>query len=156
MDILAIRNHLIATVMRRIDTSLSTRAEALREFMDVTLPNIEKDASAEIAQHIPTLPTEIYKKWAEMFADRMLQTVKTDQLSDMCDNTDESNATISLVYLMFMESERMEQQIANDLAELGVKAGNTDEVGNFLGGYLRTALGARSQEPVQQQCRQSA
>ena len=56
MDILAIRNHLIATVMTRIDNSFTSRAEALQEFMDVTLPNIEKDASVEIAQHIPTLP----------------------------------------------------------------------------------------------------
>ncbi|MEZ0576013.1 hypothetical protein [Halodesulfovibrio aestuarii] len=146
MDILAIRDHLIATVMCRIDNSISSRAEALREFMDVTLPNIEKDASAEIAQHIPTLPENIYRKWAEMFADRMLQTVKTDQLADMCDNTEESNATIALVYLMFMESERMEVQIAKDLTELGVKSSATDEVGNFLGGYLRTALGARKEQ----------
>ncbi len=148
MDILAIRDHLIATVMRRIDDSIDSRAEALREFMDVTLPNIEKDASAEISQYIPTLPDTIYKNWAEMFADRMLQTVKTDQLADMCDNTEESNATIALVYLMFMESERMEQQIANDLSELGVTAGNTDEVGNFLGDYLRTALGTRGEEQL--------
>ncbi|WP_290919499.1 hypothetical protein [Halodesulfovibrio sp.] len=150
MDILAIREHLIATVMDRIDDSTGTRSEALKEFMDVTLPNIGKDASAEISQHIPTLPDTIYKKWAEMFADRMLQTVKTAQLVDMCDNTEESNATIALVYLMFMESERMEEQIAKDLAELGVEAGNTDEVGNFLGDYLRTALGARGEEQVQQ------
>jgi len=40
----------------------------------------------------------------------------------------------------------MEAQITEDLSELGVTAGNTDEVGNFLGGYLRTALGARSEE----------
>lgn len=149
MDILAIREHLIATVMNRIDDSNNSRSEALKEFMDVTLPNIEKDASAEIAQHIPTLPDTIYRKWAEMFADRMLQTVKTNQLEDMCDNTDESNATIALVYLMFMESERMEQQIAQDLAELGVKESTTDEVGNFLGDYLRNALGARGEEQLQ-------
>ncbi|OBQ45817.1 hypothetical protein [Halodesulfovibrio spirochaetisodalis] len=150
MDILAIREHLIASVMTRIDNSLSSRSEALREFMDVTLPNIEKDASAEISQHIPTLPPEVYKKWAEMFADRMLQTVKTDQLADMCDNTEESNATIALVYLMFMESERMEKQIAQDLAALGVQESSSDEVGNFLGDYLRTALGARGEELTEQ------
>jgi len=150
MDILAIREHLIATVMNRIDDSSDSRSEALREFMDVTLPNIGKDASAEISQIIPTLPDTVYKKWAAMFADRMLQTVKTTQLSEMCDNTEESNATIALVYLMFMESERMEQQIASDLTELGVKAGNTDEVGNFLGDYLRSALGTRGEEQVQQ------
>ncbi|MCG8529658.1 MAG: hypothetical protein MI749_03215 [Desulfovibrionales bacterium] len=149
MDILAIRNHLILTVTNRIDTSLNTRAEALQEFMDVTLPTIEKAASTEIAQHVPTLPEEVYAKWAGMFADRMLQTVKTQQLAAMCDGTDESNATVILVYLMFMESERMEQQIAKDLAELGVAASQTDEVGNFLGDYLRTALNARGKAKPQ-------
>ena len=145
MDIIAIRSHLIATVTNRIDDSFARRSEALQEFMDVTLPNIEKDASAEISQHVPTLPPKIYQKWAEMFADRMLQTVKLDQLEDMCDNTEESNATIALVYLMFMESERMEKQITEDLAEHGVESSKTDEVGNFLGDYLRTALGARGE-----------
>ena len=54
-----------------------------------------------------------------MFMDRLLETVPPVQIEELCLGTPESDASLLLVYVMFMESARMEKVVADDLGALG-------------------------------------
>lgn len=140
MDTQAIRTQITKVVLERLSDSKDRRTEALGEFMGVTMPNVEGKAAEQVASLVPEIPSAIYKKWVDMFADRLLETVPLNQLEELCCDTEESRATLSLVYVMFMESERMEKQIVQDLAALGMEQAQQDDVGNTLADYLRAKL----------------
>ncbi|MFV0421229.1 hypothetical protein [Oleidesulfovibrio sp.] len=141
-----IKKHIIDTVLHRLDRDNSSRHEALEEFMTVVLPTVDERAAKQVSGLVPTLPDTIYEKWATMFAERLLETVERRQLELLCDGSEDNNATVCLVYLMFMESERMEKQIAEDLHALGVQEAATDAVGNVLGAYFKNKLDQRKED----------
>ncbi|MDR2893442.1 MAG: hypothetical protein LBV80_10235 [Deltaproteobacteria bacterium] len=109
------RDHIIAVVLGRLDADAARRGEALYDFLALSQPNMDEAALKSTAAQIPALPVELYRKWAGMFADRLLETIPGDQLTELCSGSEDNNATLALVYLTFMESARMEKQVAEDL-----------------------------------------
>jgi len=109
------RNHIAEAVLARISTTPERRHEALRELFRVTRPDLDDDAARTLAENIPPLVPELHEKWASMFAARLVETVPGNQVALLCDGAPENGAALTLAYLMFLESERMEKQIAEDL-----------------------------------------
>jgi type IV secretory pathway VirB6-like protein len=58
-----------------------------------------------------------------MFAARMFETVPREQIETLCDGSEDNDAALSLAFIMFLESARMERQIAEDLSCLDALAG---------------------------------
>ncbi|MFZ5813490.1 MAG: hypothetical protein ACOY4F_15755 [Thermodesulfobacteriota bacterium] len=101
--------------MSQVSTTPQRRREALREFLGVTRPDLGGEAAIALAESIPPLVPELHEKWADMFAARLLETVPADQVALLCDGSPENAASLTLAYLMFLESERMEKQVAADI-----------------------------------------
>lgn len=148
MDTKELKTYIITAILKRLDENPTSRHEALQEFMGVSLPSVGDASANSVSRLIPELPLSVYEKWATMFAERLLETVPRNQVEELCSGTEENNAALSLVYLMFMESERMEKQVAEDLAALGVSMSAIDDAGNALGSYLRARL-AEQKAPMQ-------
>ncbi len=102
-------------VTARASTDPQRRSEALREFLGVTRPDLDGGTAMALAGNVPPLPPELHEKWADMFATRLLETVPADQVALLCDGSPENAASLTLAYLMFLESERMEKQVAADI-----------------------------------------
>lgn len=134
------------TVLDRLATEDSRRREALQEFLAVSSPNIGDAAMEKLADMIPPLLPELYEKWVGMFADRLFETVPREQVAELCDGTTENTATLILVYIMFLESERMEQQIAEDLAAYGRRHSADDDMGGVAAEYLRARMTRLAQD----------
>lgn len=113
-----IRERIHATVMARLDSDPERRSEALADFLALSLPDMDESSARSLAGLVPELSRGLYAKWIDIFADRLLATIPQNQLEDLCDGTEENNAAMCLTYLMFMESSRMEKQVAEDLAAL--------------------------------------
>lgn len=143
MDTKELKQYIVKTILQRLDENPLSRQEALQEFMGVSLPSVGDESSNSVSRLIPELPRSIYENWAGLFADRLLETVPRNQVEELCSGTEDNTAALSLVYLMFMESERMEKQIAEDLHNLGIEMSAMDEAGNALGSYLRARLAAQ-------------
>lgn len=112
------RSFIAGCILSRLAAAGERRDEALRDVIGITVPDLDDSERARAAALVPELPAALYEKWVRMFADRLLETVPHDQVADLCQGTDESNATLQAVYAMFMESERMEKTVAEDLKEL--------------------------------------
>jgi len=81
-----------------------------------------------------------------MFADRLLETVPLTQLAPLCDGSAANAAALTLAYVMFLESARMEQQIDADLAALGAgvaegQSPKLDNLADLAASYIRARLG---------------
>jgi hypothetical protein len=109
--------YIVSTITQRFSTDRERREEALRDVLAISNPGKDSDSIEKIAGAVPELPSAIYRKWATMFARRLYETVPPEQVDDLCLGTPESVATLTLVFVMFMESERMEKQVALDLQE---------------------------------------
>jgi hypothetical protein len=109
------RDHIEKAVLARISTTPERRQEALHEFFRVTRPDLGEQAAAALAESVPPLIPELHASWAAMFAARLVETVPAEQVAHLCDGSPENGASLTLAYLMFLESERMEKQIAADL-----------------------------------------
>lgn len=149
-----IRAHIFSVILARLDANskMELRSEALEEFLHVSMPAVDDNAASTLSSLIPSVPQSVYEKWIGLFADSLAQTVDGKILAELCNGTKESNASLSLVYLMFMESQRMEKQIAEDLHTLGLQESERDLVGTALGDYLRAKLGKKAEskkEPLQ-------
>jgi len=107
-----------ARVMSRLSPPGERRSEALREVLTVTLPDLDRQRLEAMTAMAPEIPLSLYAKWAGFFADRLLETVDLEELRNLCANSEKSNATLLLLYAMFMESERMERLTADDLRTL--------------------------------------
>ena len=137
MDIAQQKEYIVSTIVARFGQQNNLRHNAISELLDVTLPHLDKAAIAGIAAMVPELPTSLYTKWAELFAQRLLETVSPRQINDMCNGTQEGLATLSLVFIMFMESEKMEKIVAEDLAALGASATDADSPTSLLATWLK-------------------
>ena len=114
----AMKTFITARLLSRVASEGEKRDEALRAVLGIAAPGVDDATMAELVDKTPELPPALYEKWADMFTDRLLNTVPHEQIHELCLNTPESNASLQLVYAMFMESERMEREVAADLALL--------------------------------------
>ncbi|MEG6506478.1 hypothetical protein [Nitratidesulfovibrio sp. 1201_IL3209] len=142
------RAHVVATVLRHLSRGMGRRTEALEDFLAVTMPDMDERGARVLSSLVPRLPESLYGKWASMFVDRLQETVPHEHVAALCDGSDESGATLALVYVMFMESEKMERQVAEDLHALGISQQGQDDAGALLGAYLRARLTSRGQGPA--------
>ncbi len=122
MRVGALREHVISSILRRFSPSAETRRDALADVLQLGLPALDKERAARLAEEVPELPTSLYEKWAGLFADRLFATVPEDQLRELCRGTPEEDASLALVFVMFMESARMEKIVAEDLRSLPLPA----------------------------------
>ena len=58
-----------------------------------------------------------------MFVDKLFETAGQQQVEILCDGSQENNAALALAYVMFLESERMERVIAEDMENLEALGG---------------------------------
>ncbi|NDV19599.1 hypothetical protein GO013_09230 [Pseudodesulfovibrio sp. JC047] len=134
-----IREHIFATIINKVEEQdENRRLEALNEFMAVT--GISGNAPEKIAGLIPPIMHDLYEKWIIMFIDRLLETVAPENIELLCDGCDNNNAALVLAYIMFLESERMEQQIDKDLHEHGLAASDTNDLGDVAANYIRAQM----------------
>ena len=91
-----------ARVMSKLSLPGERRSEALREVLKLTLPGLDEKRLADMTALAPEIPPSLYAKWARLFADRLLETVGLDELRGLCANSEQSNATLLLLYSMFM------------------------------------------------------
>lgn len=117
-----IRSHVLKVVLARLDLDQERRSEALGDFLALSLPGMQEQSIKAVAALVPTLPQSLYAKWIGLFSESLLETIPRDQLAELCNGTQDNDATLSMVYLLFMESARMEEQTSRDLSELGLQA----------------------------------
>jgi hypothetical protein len=135
-----IRSHITSLVLEQVAQTEERRREALREYFAVSLPNVNGVEAEKIAELVPPLLPSLYRKWADLFVDRLFETIPHDQLEDLCNGSIKNNATILLVYIMFMESVRMEQQVADDLREYGLGMSESGDMGELVMSFLREKM----------------
>ncbi|MDL2266619.1 hypothetical protein LJC46_01340 [Desulfovibrio sp. OttesenSCG-928-G15] len=116
------RVFITARVISRLAGQGPRRSEALRDVFAVTLPDLDADSISRLVADTPEIPLELSTRWVGMFADRLLETVPENELEDLCANTQDSNATLLLLYSMFMESQRMEETMRGDIAKFNSQA----------------------------------
>lgn len=132
-----IREYIQKILMKKCTENEEARQDALGEFIAMTMPNIDEGAVKNIKSMIPPI-TDLYEKWVGMFIDRLLETVPRNQIEELCSGTDENDSALVLIYIMFMESERMEKQIAEDISAYAPT--QNDEAGNIASQYIRSKL----------------
>ena len=137
------RSHIMQTVLARLDLDPARRAEALHDFLALSLPDMDEASLNSVAAKVPELPQSLYEKWINMFIGRLFETIPQEQLIEICDGTRDNNATLGMVYLLFMESARMEKQVARDLAELGINSDANAEA-DALAVYLKARLAQKT------------
>ena len=135
-----IRACIIATILERFSAQKEHRQAALRDVLGITVTHVDERALEHFASQVPELPEELYGKWATLFCERLMETIPGTQLVDLCAGTVESEATLALVYVMFMESERMEKIVAADLQALGVSLSSPDDDSTLLGAWLKARM----------------
>lgn len=140
MSIDSQREHVRSVILERLDQEAERRTEALSEFFSVTMGEADSRAIDRLSELVPPILPELYEKWVGMFLDRFFETVPAEQMELLCDGSDDNNAAIILVYLMFLESERMEAQIDKDLREYGLKMTGADETGDLAAEYIRAKM----------------
>ena len=140
------RAHIFLVILDKFSGSAERRQEALTEYFLVTMPNVPEDAAKRLAELIPNLMPDLYSKWIGEFAERLFETVPAEQLQHLCDGTVENNAALGLVFLMFMESERMERQTEEDLREYARKHSGSDDMGDLVAAHLRGKVQALRQD----------
>ena len=139
MDSNAVKTHIFSVIMNRVEAQDDEkRREALAEFMAVT--GTAGNTPNQVAELIPPIMHDLYEKWVTLFIDRLMETVDLQNIELLCDGTDDNNAALVLAYIMFMESARMEKQIAQDLHEHGLKASDDNDLGNLAASYIRNQM----------------
>ncbi|NLW81709.1 MAG: hypothetical protein GXY42_08585 [Desulfovibrionales bacterium] len=141
-----LRAHIYLVILDKFSNSRERRQEALTEYLLVTMPNVPEDAARRLAELIPDLMPDLYAKWIGQFADRLFETVPGEQLQHLCDGSVENNAALGLVFLMFMESERMEKEAEEDLREYAGRYSGSEDMGDLVAAYLRGKVDALRQE----------
>lgn len=140
------RAHIFLVILEKFSSSAERRREALEEYLLVTLPNISEETAGKLAALIPDILPELYAKWIGQFADRLFETIPDNQLQHLCSGTVKNNASLGLVFLMFMESARMERQMEEDLREYARRHSGTEDMGDLVAAYLRGKVAALRKE----------
>lgn len=141
-----IRAHIFLVILDKFSSSTEQRQQALSEYFLVTMPNISGEAADKLAGLIPTLMPDLYKKWIDLFVTRLFATIPEEQIQHLCDGSVENNAALGLVFLMFMESERMEEQTEKDLREYALEHSGDADLGDLVAAYLRGKVAALAEQ----------
>jgi glucokinase len=147
------RAHITALLLERTCQDEARRKEALRDYLDVTQAAADRAAAEALAGLIPALMPALHAKWIGMFADRLLETLPLRQLELVCDGSAENAAALTLAYVMFLESARMERQIDEDMAALGAGAaaqGQDQALADMAASYIRARLGILAEKTKKQ------
>jgi hypothetical protein len=141
MDPQTMRAHIRTVLHQKLDQSPERRKEALQEFFGVTMgAEVDPRATEKLADCVPPILPDLYEKWIGMFMDRLFETVPQDHLDMLCDGKEENNAALTLIYLMFLESERMEKQIDEDLRSYGLEHTGDHDLGDLASSYIRAKM----------------
>lgn len=135
-----IRAKIFLTILNKFQWSEPQRREAIREYLLVILPNINADAATRLAELVPALMPKLYEKWISAFVDRLLETIPDTQLQVLVSGGAENDAALCLVFLMFLESARMEAQMEADLREYAAAHGSNPDMGLSVAQYLRAKV----------------
>ena len=120
MTDLEIRQHVQKVVLAAVSKDEASRAEALRELLVLTMQDVDEASAEKMSNIVPVLPDHLYNKWTNLCVDRMFETVPRNQIIALCEPSQENEAALVLVYLMFMESARMEELVNQDLIAHGL------------------------------------
>ena len=134
-----VREHLYSVIIEKVTLEADRRKEALADFFAVT-GAVDGSRGDKVAELVPPILPKLYDKWIGMFLDRLFETVPLQNIELIADGSEESNASAVLAYIMFLESERMEQQIATDLKEYGMDQTGNDDMGDLAAQYIRSSL----------------
>lgn len=135
-----IRAKIFLTLLAKFQWSAPQRREAVRDYLLVTLPSISPEAAARLAELVPALLPKLYEKWITAFVDRLLETIPDRQLQVLCSGGVENDAALALVFLMFLESARMEAQMEADLKEYAAAHVHDPDMGLLVAQYLRAKV----------------
>ncbi|NCC23823.1 MAG: hypothetical protein EOM25_01290 [Deltaproteobacteria bacterium] len=135
-----IRSKIFLLVLDRFSRDESRRKESLLEYFSVTMPDLDRKTAEAVALAIPEIMPTLYGKWIDMFIERLHETVPRNQIELLCSGGEDNDAALLLTYIMFLESERMEKQMAEDLAEYGMRHSLGDEAGAAAAEFLRLRL----------------
>ena len=147
------RAHITALLLERTSQDESRRKEALRDYLDVTQATTDQATSEALAGLIPALMPALYAKWIGMFVERLLTTVPLAQIEIVCDGSAENTAALTLAYVMFLESARMERQIDEDMTALGAGAAAQEQdpaLADMAASYIRARLGVLAEKAKKQ------
>jgi len=137
----ALRAHIASVIMARVDQDEARRAEALRDYLSVTQAAADSSAADTLSLMVPPLMPSLYRRWIGMFAARLFETATPEQLAVLCDGSQENGAALALAFVMFLESERMEKQMSEDLCAFGQagpgQTGVDERMADLAAGYLR-------------------
>ena len=145
-----IEKHIKATINARLQSSNEERTEAMKDFLSISMPTADLKASEKIAEMVPPVLPDLYEKWIGLFIESLKTTMPAEVLQELCAGDDENNAALVLVYIMFLESARMEKQIAEDLSEYGLAHSGQGDMGDVAADYIRaqmTALAEHTKGP---------
>lgn len=154
MDKDALRAHITTVLLARVDQDEARRVEALRDYLAVTQAVAEVSAADTLAMMVPPLMPSLYRRWIGMFIERLFETTPEEQLTILCDGSAENDAALALVFVMFLESERMEKQMSADLCAFGVGGGGQGEdpqqaqLADLAASYLRARVGKLAEKDV--------
>jgi hypothetical protein len=144
-----LREYIVQAVTARFSgASHEQRQKDIREYLAAGRPDVDPATAEALAVHAPALLPGLYRRWARMFAERMFETVPRDQIELLCDKSADNEAALGLAFIMFLESERMERQMAEDLQGLEQAADgrSIDAVAGFILGQREVLEQARQAE----------
>lgn len=111
----ACRLHISKVLYLRALEARKTRQDDIKDLLGATRPDLSPEAAACVAETVPALLPELHRKWIGMFVETLFATAGMEQIVVLCDGSEDNNAALALAYVMFLESERMEKQMAADL-----------------------------------------
>ena len=114
--------HMTQVILARVSQDEARRAEALRDYLALTQAAPDLAAAETLSTMVPPLMPSLYRRWIGMFAARLFETASEEQLRVLCDGSEENGAALALIFVMFLESERMERQMSEDLCAFGQSA----------------------------------
>jgi hypothetical protein len=145
------RAYVRQVLLARVARADGGREEAIREFVGLTRPDLGPEAAGIIAAKAPPVPAALTEKWIGLFVDRLFETVPAEQIAVLCDGASDNEAALVLAYVMFLESGRMERQMAEDLARLGMaRSAEGDALAAEAGRELLLAAERRRQANLRQ------
>ncbi|OIO05831.1 MAG: hypothetical protein AUJ49_00790 [Desulfovibrionaceae bacterium CG1_02_65_16] len=140
----ALRAHITIVLMARVCVDDARRTEALRDYLAVTQAVTDVGAADTLAMMVPPLMPSLYRRWIGMFAERLFETAPQAQLEILCDGSEENGGALALAFVMFLESARMEKQMAEDLKAFSGAAGGGGEqeaqLADLAASYLRARV----------------
>jgi len=134
------RAKIFLTLLAKFPSDPSQRHEALRDYFLVTLPGMTVEMASQLASLVPSIMPKLYERWISLFAERLFATIPEPQLQVFLSGGQENDAALALVFLMFLESARMEEQMEKDLREYAAAHAHDPDMGNAVAAYLRAKV----------------